>query len=80
MPRGLQSRPIQLLSRQHLTPYAADIDIGATAIYVAVAAEQEPEPVRRFGTFTQGLLVLAHWLRQCGIRMVAEVCRPTPAT
>jgi transposase len=54
-----------------LNPHAAGIDIGATAIYVAVPAEQDPAPVRCFGTFTQGLLALAHWLRKCGIRTVA---------
>jgi transposase len=54
-----------------LNPYAAGIDIGATAIYGAVPAGQDPEPVRCFGTFTQDLLALAHWLRQCGIGTVA---------
>jgi hypothetical protein len=38
-----------------LNPHAAGIDIGATAIYVAVPAEQDPAP----------------WLRKCGIRTVA---------
>jgi transposase len=54
-----------------LNPYAAGIDIGATSIYVAVPAEQDPEPVRRFGTFTQDLLLLADWLKGCGIGTVA---------
>jgi transposase len=54
-----------------LNPYAAGIDIGATSIYVAVPAEQDPEPVRRFGTFTQDLLLLADWLKGSGIGTVA---------
>ena len=54
-----------------LNPHAAGIDIGATTIYVAVPADRDPEPIRRFGTFTQDLLALAHWLKQCDVRTVA---------
>jgi transposase len=54
-----------------LHPDAAGIDIGATEIYVAVAADRDPEPVRMFATFTQDLNQLADWLQQCGIRTVA---------
>jgi transposase len=54
-----------------LNLHAAGIDIGATSIYVAVPADQDPESVRRFGTFTQDLLLLADWLKGCGIGTVA---------
>jgi transposase len=54
-----------------LNPHAAGIDVGATSIYVAVPADRHSEPVRRFGTFTQGLLALAYWLKECEIRTVA---------
>ena len=54
-----------------LNPDAAGIDIGATEIYVAVPPDRDPEPVRRFATFTQDLAGLADWLQQCRIRTVA---------
>jgi transposase len=54
-----------------LNPGAAGIDIGATSIYVAVPPDRDPDPVRSFSTFTQDLLALAHWLKQCDIGTVA---------
>ena len=54
-----------------LHPDAAGIDIGASEIYVAVPADRDPEPVRRFSTFTRDLNELADWLEQCDIRTVA---------
>jgi transposase len=54
-----------------LHPDAAGIDIGATEIYVCVPLDRDPEPIRRFGTFTADLLALATWLRQCGVTAVA---------
>ncbi len=52
-------------------PDTAGIDIGATAIYVAVPPNRDPEPVRSFETFTPGLRALADWLQARGIRTVA---------
>jgi transposase len=52
-------------------PDAAGIDIGATEIWVAVPADRSPEPIRRFGTFTQDLEALVQHLQRCGIRSVA---------
>jgi transposase len=40
-------------------------------LYVAVSAERDPQPVRRFPTFTRDLHALAEWLEQCGIGSVA---------
>jgi transposase len=54
-----------------LNPNAAGIDIGATEIYVAVPLERDPQPIRRFGTFTQDLLAVATWLAHCGVTSVA---------
>ena len=48
-----------------LNPSAAGIDIGATEIFVAVAAD------RSFATFTEDLHRLADWLESCGIETVA---------
>jgi transposase len=50
---------------------AAGIDIGARELYVAGPPDRDPEPVRRFGTFTEDLRCMAEWLRGCGITTVA---------
>jgi transposase len=49
----------------------AVIDVGASELFVAVAANRDPEPVRSYPTFTRDLLELADWLQSCGIRSVA---------
>jgi transposase len=54
-----------------LQPNAAGIDIGATEIYVCVPLDRDPEPIRRFGTFTEDLHALASWLQQCRVASVA---------
>jgi transposase len=51
--------------------HAAGLDIGSSEIWAAVPADADPEPVRRFGTFTPDLLALADWLQACGIQTVA---------
>jgi transposase len=71
MPRKAQTKTSTAPATPMLNPHAAGIDIGATSIYVAVPADRHPEPVRRFGTFTQDLLDLTCWLQQCQIRTVA---------
>jgi transposase len=60
----LADRPVQ-------EPNAAGIDIGAREIFVAVASERDPEPVRRFSTFTEDLQRMGQWLVSCGITTVA---------
>jgi transposase len=50
---------------------AAGADIGADEIFVAVPADRDAQPVRRFGTFTPDLLGLAAWLTRCGIDTLA---------
>lgn len=57
--------------RPVLHPDAAGIDVGASELFVAVGADRDPQPVRRFPTFTRDLHALADWLQQCGVRSVA---------
>src|ERR1035438_6358258 len=54
-----------------LHPHAAGIDIGATAIQVAVPGDADPKPIRTFATFTADLHALRDWLLQCGVKTVA---------
>src|SRR6266446_10059680 len=48
-------------------PHAAGIDIGEAEHWVAVPPGCDPQPVRRFGTFTADLDALADWLIDCGV-------------
>ena len=59
------------LSLECIEPNAAGIDVGAREIYVAVARDRDPEPVRCFSTFTEELQAIAAWLKQCGVASVA---------
>ena len=68
MPKKRQNREVKL---PVLRPDAAGIDIGAEEIFVAVPADLDAEPIRRFPTFTQDLNALADWLTKCEIRTVA---------
>lgn len=65
--RVRRSRP--LLER--VNPNAAGLDCGSAEHYVAVPPDRDPEPVRRFKTFTDDLHRLADWLVACGIKTVA---------
>ena len=57
--------------RPTVHPDAAGIDIGARQIYVAVPHDRCPRPVRCFDTFTDSLLALRDWLKDCAITTVA---------
>ena len=59
------------LSLECIELNAAGIDVGATEIYVAVPPDRDPQPVRRFATFTADLRAMAAWLVQCRITTVA---------
>jgi transposase len=50
---------------------AAGIDVGADELFVAVPEDRDPQPVRKFGTFTTDLHAIAGWLKQCRVRTVA---------
>src|SRR2546426_2286276 len=56
---------------QVCNPHAAGIDIGEAEHWVAVPPGCDPQPVRRFGTFTADLDALADWLIDCGVITVA---------
>ncbi len=72
MPRRKSPRKSRPSFPAHvIEPHAAGVDIGATEIYVAVPADRDPQPVRRFATFTSDLERLADWLKQCKIESVA---------
>jgi transposase len=52
-------------------PHAAGLDIGASAIVVAVPPDRDAEPVRVFESFTPALHALVDWLVACHIDTVA---------
>ncbi|MEK7413496.1 MAG: IS110 family transposase [Planctomycetota bacterium] len=54
-----------------LHDHAAGIDIGAAEHWVCVDPALTPEPIRRFGAFTEDLIALVAWLRSLGVRTVA---------
>jgi transposase len=54
-----------------IEPNAAGIDVGSAEHYVAVPPGRDPEPVRRFSTYTEGLHELVDWLIACQITTVA---------
>jgi transposase len=54
-----------------IEPNAAGIDVGSTEMFVAVPVDRDPQPVRGFSTFTNDLVALADWLKQCGVTSVA---------
>ena len=58
-------------ARQICHPHAAGIDIGEAEHWVAVPPGCDPQPVRRFGTFTADLDALADWLIDGGVTTVA---------
>lgn len=52
-------------------PNAAGIDIGAREVFVAVPADRDQNPVRRFDTFTADLDGAAVWMKGCGVTTAA---------
>ncbi|MGH7081555.1 MAG: IS110 family transposase [Acetobacteraceae bacterium] len=63
--------PAQPKSFQKVNENAAGIDCGSDEHYVAVPADRDPQPVRRFGAFTADLIALAVWLQACRVETVA---------
>jgi hypothetical protein len=64
-------QPSKGISLECIESNAAGIDVGATEIYVALPPDRDPQPVRRFKTFTEDLRQMAGWLTRCGISTVA---------
>lgn len=54
-----------------VNPHAAGIDIAATMHAVAVPPGRANEQVRMFGAFTQDLMEIAGWLKECKVTTVA---------
>ena len=54
-----------------INPHAAGLDIGSQEIWACVPVNRDPQPVRKFGTYTPDLHALADWLQACGIETVA---------
>lgn len=50
---------------------AAGIDIGSREIWICVPEDRDTASVRTFDTFTEDLLEIATWLKQCRIETVA---------
>jgi len=76
-PRRLRQKPLHGSNNParssglaRFNAHAAGIDIGAADHWVAVPANRDAQPVRRFGTFTADLYAIAQWLEQCGIQTV----------
>ena len=70
MPKA-RRRPTRVATPPVVHPHAAGIDVGATELYVCVPLDHAPQPIRRFGAFTEDLLALAAWLKACGVTAVA---------
>lgn len=51
--------------------HAAGIDIGASEMYVSVPIDSSETPIGVFGAFTEDLLKLAAWLKECHVETVA---------
>lgn len=56
---------------QLVHPNAAGIDIASDVHYVSVPADRDEMPVKNFGSFTENLHEIAHWLKQCRIDTIA---------
>lgn len=56
---------------QAINPHAAGIDVGSKFHLVAVSPEHDPDPVRKFNSFTTDLYRLADWLKTVGTTTIA---------
>lgn len=70
-PRRGKQRKKGRQSLKRIHPNAAGIDCGSEWHHVAVPADRDANPVRKFRTFTTDLHQLADWLADCGIETVA---------
>lgn len=56
---------------EQINRHAAGVDIGSREHWACVPAEDTPQNVRKFGTFTADLEAMAEWFQKCGITTVA---------
>ncbi len=68
-PKRLRPKSVSLFER--IQPDAAGIDCGKEHHFVAVPRDRDPQPTRKFRTFTADLHQLAQWLVRCRIKTVA---------
>ncbi|NIR48934.1 MAG: IS110 family transposase [Phycisphaerae bacterium] len=61
----------KLESLKQINFNAGGIDIASAEIWVCVPEDRDPQPVRRFDTFTADLQRAAAWLKRCGVDTVA---------
>ena len=54
-----------------INPRSTGIDVGSRFHVVAVPAELDSDPVRKFSSFTKDLIALAEWLLSVGINTIA---------
>lgn len=52
-------------------PDAAGIDIGSEVHYVCVPQDRDTQYIKKFGCFTDDIINMANWLKQCKIKTVA---------
>ena len=52
-------------------PDAAGIDIGSEVHYVCVPQDRDTQRIKKFGCFTDDIISMANWLKQCKIRTIA---------
>jgi len=62
---------INVVSFPTVNPDAAGIDVAAMMHAVAVPPDREPVNVRTFGAFTEDLVSIAEWLKECEVDKVA---------
>jgi len=62
---------VRLDALKQINLNAAGIDVGDSAMYVAVPEDRDEQFVRVFGTFTRDLVSIAQWLNHCRITTVA---------
>lgn len=67
----VNSKPVGRKGLREINRDSAGIDVGSSAHYVAVPADRDGQPVRRFGCTTPELHAMAKWLKACGIKTVA---------
>src|SRR5437764_13335591 len=71
-PTGKQKRSVQKKvdwkALEIVHPDAAGIDVGGSEHGVAVSPDRDPEPVRRFGCFTEDPREMGRWLVEKGVR------------
>lgn len=66
-----QSKKEPVVTMPVINVDAAGIDVSATMHAVAVPLGRDIENVKQFGSFTEDLVLIANWLKQCKISTVA---------